>query len=68
MEALKLDVELAVVDPVRQDLDFQKRYLNYWKSQFIRHLNGHTKAVYLRPWYFVLGANQSGKHSLLKIR
>ncbi|MGX8843433.1 hypothetical protein ACWWKA_40120, partial [Klebsiella quasipneumoniae] len=20
----------------------------------------------LRPWYFVLGANQSGKHSLLK--
>ncbi len=66
LEALKLDVKLAVVDPVRQDLDFQKRYLNYWKSQFIRHLNGHTKAVYLRPWYFVLGANQSGKHSLLK--
>ena len=25
LEALKLDVELAVVDPVRQDLDFQKR-------------------------------------------
>lgn len=66
LEALKLDVELAVVDPVRQDIDFQNRYLDYWKSQFTRHLNGHSKAVYLRPWYFVLGANQSGKHSLLK--
>lgn len=66
LEALKLDVELAVVDPVRQDIEFQNRYLDYWKSQYVRHLNGHTNAVYLRPWYFVLGANNSGKQSLLK--
>ncbi|BBV06678.1 hypothetical protein BML2537_01720 [Providencia stuartii] len=66
LESLKLDVELAVVDPVRHDIEFQNRYLDYWKSQFVRHLNGHTQSVYLRPWYFVLGADESGKHTLLK--
>ncbi|EKT60189.1 type VI secretion system membrane subunit TssM [Providencia sneebia] len=66
LESLKLDIELAVVDPVRQDIDFQNRYLDYWKSQFIRHLNGHTNSVYLRPWYFILGEDNSGKQTLLK--
>ncbi|WP_369427330.1 type VI secretion system membrane subunit TssM [Providencia sp. PROV236] len=66
LESLKLDVELAVVDPVRHDIDFQNRYLDYWKAQFTRHLNGHTNSVYLRPWYFVLGDNESGKQTLLK--
>ncbi len=66
LEKLKLDVELTVVDPVRRDIDFQNQYLDYWKSQLIRHLGGKLNAIYQRPWYFVLGAENSGRKTLLK--
>lgn len=66
LESLKLEVELAIIDPIRHDIDDQNRYLNYWKSQFIKHQNGHTNALYQRPWYFVLGTQNSGKKTLLK--
>lgn len=66
LEGLKLDVELAIVDPVLNDIEHQNRYLNYWKSQFIKHQNGHTNALYQKPWYFVLGTDESGKKTLLK--
>lgn len=65
LEALKLNVELAVVDPIRHDIEHQNRYLDFWKTQYIKHQNGHTNAMYQRPWYFVLGCENSGKQSLI---
>lgn len=64
LEKLKLDVELAVADPVRKDIEFQNRYLSRWLSELRRHLGNSGHSLYQRPWYLVLGAENSGKHTL----
>ncbi|HGH5989425.1 type VI secretion system membrane subunit TssM [Morganella morganii] len=64
LEKLKLDVELAVADPVRKDIEFQNRYLSRWLSELRRHLGDSGHSLYQRPWYLVLGAENSGKHTL----
>ncbi|CDL87575.1 type VI secretion system membrane subunit TssM [Xenorhabdus cabanillasii] len=65
LEKLNLDVELKVVDPVRVDIEYQDRYLDHWKSQLQRHLDSYNY-LYERPWYMVIGSQQSGKTSLIK--
>ncbi|AOM41984.1 type VI secretion system membrane subunit TssM [Xenorhabdus hominickii] len=65
LEKLNLDVELKVVDPVRVDIEHQDRYLEHWKSQLHRHLDSYNY-LYQRPWYMMIGSQNSGKTSLIK--
>ncbi|OTA19093.1 hypothetical protein Xbed_02649 [Xenorhabdus beddingii] len=65
LEKLNLDVELKGVDPVREDIEHQDRYLDHWKSQLQRHLDSHNY-LYERPWYMVMGSQKSGKTALIK--
>ncbi|HCM63950.1 MAG TPA: type VI secretion system membrane subunit TssM [Morganella sp. (in: Bacteria)] len=67
LEKLKLDVELSVVDPIRKDIEFQTRYLDYWLGQLRRHLGNNNRSLYQRPWYLVLGAENSGKNTLFSV-
>ncbi|MBD2791803.1 type VI secretion system membrane subunit TssM [Xenorhabdus szentirmaii] len=65
LEKLNLDVELKVVDPVRVDIEHQDRYLEHWKSQLQRHLDTYNY-LYERPWYMVVGSQNSGKTALIE--
>ncbi|MDE1475190.1 type VI secretion protein IcmF/TssM N-terminal domain-containing protein, partial [Xenorhabdus bovienii] len=65
LEKLNLDVELKGVDPVRVDIEHQARYLDHWKAQLQRHLDSYNY-LYQRPWYMMVGSQQSGKTTLIK--
>ncbi|UHM93047.1 type VI secretion system membrane subunit TssM [Rahnella victoriana] len=65
LEKLQLQVRKQSDDPVFADIEQQNLYLNRWKQRLQNHF-GVSNYVYRLPWYMVIGAQKSGKTTLIK--
>ncbi|WP_424405440.1 type VI secretion system membrane subunit TssM [Pasteurella sp. PK-2025] len=52
-------------NPIKEELDAQRHYLEHWALKLQRYLNT-SQYQHVLPWYLMLGTENSGKSSLLK--
>lgn len=51
-------------NPIKAEIDAQRRYFDHWINRFKRYINQQDYA-YALPWYLVIGTEKSGKKTLL---
>lgn len=52
-------------NPIKEEIDAQRRYLKHWTLAFKRYLN-NKDFEYALPWYILIGGENSGKKSILR--
>ncbi|PJG85420.1 type VI secretion system membrane subunit TssM [Conservatibacter flavescens] len=65
LEARQQEDKKKQHNPIQEEIDAQRRYLDHWVNRFKRYVD-HPKYEYNLPWYIMLGTTDSGKHTLLK--
>lgn len=65
LEARQQEDKKKQHNPIREEIETQRRYLDHWVNKFKRIIE-RQDYQYVLPWYIALGIEDSGKKTLLK--
>lgn len=65
LEARQQEDKKQKHNPIKIEIEAQRRYFDHWINQFKRHTNQQDYA-YALPWYLIIGMDNSGRDTLLQ--